>query len=106
MENFQIHLQNELEILSSSNDQIKLLRDRQGFSIYINRLLNGLQIPTKHEYSVERINKLRDIRSNIIKCEEVVKPSKHTTFHNSQLDKLNSDYQTPQEWDFGYRIPS
>ncbi|CAF0749721.1 unnamed protein product [Adineta steineri] len=106
MEDFQIRLQNELEILLSSNDQIKLLRAIQGFSIYINRLLNGLKITTKHAYSLEGIDKLRDIRNNIIKCGEVVETPKHTRFHNSQLEKLIPDNQIPQEWNFGYQIPS
>ena len=121
MNDFKIRLENELrslnkqkqslDILLSSKDQTKLMRGRQGFLSYINRInrvLDGLRVPAKHEYRVEGTEQLQNIRESILQCgrivEDLTQISGGTTYHNPQLEKLIADNQTEKEWDLGWRI--
>ncbi|CAF1006618.1 unnamed protein product [Rotaria sordida] len=121
MEDFKIRLQNELqqldiqkttlEILLSSNDPMKLMHARQDFFDYINRrnrILQGLQLPTKHIYYIEGIDQIQNVRHNILQCGQLIdilkQPDETIAYYNPQLEKLIIDNQTQQEWNFERKI--
>ncbi len=120
MNGFKTRLDNELEslhkqqkileILLDSKDPTKLMRAGQGFIFYINRInriLDELRLPAKHEYSVKGIELRQIIRENILECgrlEDLRRTSDDKTYQNPQLKKLLDDSQTKQEWDLGAKI--
>ncbi|UJR09041.1 hypothetical protein I4U23_013290 [Adineta vaga] len=96
-----------LEILLSSNDQMKLLRARQGFLIYINRvnqILAQLRVPNKREYSIEGIDidNVPKLRNEIRQCGQVVEKKvsiiNGEIHHNFQLEKFIVDHENEQRW--------
>ncbi|CAF4610131.1 unnamed protein product, partial [Rotaria sp. Silwood2] len=121
MEDFKNRLQNELEdlekqkltleILRSSKNPMKIMRARQEFIDYINRrnrILQGLQLPTKHTYRIEGIDQVQNVREHILQCGQFIDSVKHhdetITYHNPQLEKLIADNQMKQEWNFERKI--
>ncbi len=96
-----------LETLSDGKDDTKLMRAKQGFIFYINRInriLDELRLPAKHEYSVKGTDLIPTIRDNILACgrlEDVRRTSDRKTYQNPQLETLLTDIQTKEELDLG-----
>ncbi len=96
-----------LETLSDGKDDKKLMRAKQWFIFYINRInriLDELRLPAKHEYSVKGTDLIPTIRDNILACgrlEDVRRTSDRKTYQNPQLETLLTDIQTKEELDLG-----
>ncbi|CAF4094290.1 unnamed protein product [Rotaria magnacalcarata] len=120
MEDFRIRLQNELEclenhktilgILQSSRDPMKIIRARQGFIDYtdrIKRILVGLRLPAMHNYHIEGIDQIQIAREKILDCgkfiEGLIPTNTNIDYSNQRLESLIVDYQTKEEWSFEKR---
>ena len=120
MEDFRIRLQNELEglenqktildLLQSSRDPMKIIRARQGFIDYIDRIkriLLGLRLPATHNYHIEGIDQIQIAREKILECgkfiEGLTPTNINTEYSNQHLVSLIVDYQTKEEWQFQTR---
>ncbi|CAF4484565.1 unnamed protein product, partial [Rotaria socialis] len=120
MEDFRIRLENELEylenqkttldILQSSRDPMKIIRARQGFIDYtdrIKRILLGLRLPATHNYHIEGIDQIQIAREKILECgkfiEGLTPTNRNIEYSNQRLESLIVDYQRKEEWPFEKR---